>query len=116
MQDFDPIAAVSLENVPVTWVARLAGVEIDPSPTGLNLPVQFAFPVSSGNELQPAEPGTWINGSWFAGTTSVGHVAIILAGPGGAVTLSAGTTYDVWSRIIGSPEQPAKFCGQLRVY
>jgi hypothetical protein len=119
MTNFEPIAAVSLENVNISWTAECAGVSIDP--TGqtqgqLLLPVQFAFPVSSGNPLRPAEPVTWYAGAWLLGTTSIGFIAQCLVGAGGLVTLAAGQTYDVWSMVTSSPEVPRKFAGQQPVY
>ena len=79
--------------------------------------MQFAFPVSSGNPLGPAEPSTWYAGSWLLGTNIRGYVAQALVGPGGGVvTLTAGTAVDVWSEVLGAPECPRKFAGQLPVY
>ena len=120
MANFLPIAALSLEEVNVTWASDLDGTSIDP--TGqtagqLLLPVQMAFPVSSGNPALPAEPVTWLTAAWLLGGTGKGYVAQCLIGPGGGVvTLSAGVTYDVWSKITGSPEIPAKYAGSLSVY
>jgi hypothetical protein len=120
MAAFPPIAALSLEDVNVIWTSQLAGTSIDPTgqtPGQPALVVQFAFPVSSGNALAPAEPSSWYQGSWLTGQTSAYYVAQCLVGPGGGVvTLTAGQAYDVWSKILGSPEVPAKFCGQLAVY
>jgi hypothetical protein len=116
---FEPIAAISLEEVNVTWLSRLAGTTVDP--TGVSegstlLPVQMAFPVSSGNPALPAEPVTWFAASWLLGGTSIGYIAQALVGPGGTVTLTAGMTYDCWSKISGAPESPAKFAGSIEVY
>ncbi len=79
--------------------------------------MQFAFPQSSGNPLAPAEPSTWFAGTWLTGTNIRGYVSQILVGPGGGVvTLTAGLAYDVWSEVLGTPESPRKFAGQLAVY
>jgi hypothetical protein len=44
-------------------------------------------------------------------------VAQCLVGPtGGVVTLASGSTYDVWSKILGTPEEPVAFVGQQPVY
>ena len=59
--------------------------------------------MSSGNPLAPAEPSNWYAGSWLDGTTSIGYIAQCLAGPDGTVALTAGTAYDVWSQIQGTP-------------
>jgi hypothetical protein len=117
---FGPIAAVSLEEVNVTWMSSLAGTSVDP--TGETdgqpaLPVQMAFPPTSGNYAEPAQPQTWFAGSWLLGGTSIGFVAQALVGPGGGVvTLTSGQVFDVWSKVVGVPESPARFVGQLPVY
>jgi hypothetical protein len=73
--------------------------------------------VSSGNPALPAQPATWFTASWLLGGTGKGYIAQCLVGPGGGVvTLTAGQILDVWSKIIGAPEVPAKFAGSLSVY
>jgi len=120
MGNFAPIAAISLEEVNVTWTSELAGTSIDPTGQTANqpaLPVQMAFPVSSGNPAEPAQPSVWFTASWLLGGTSIGFVAQALVGPGGGVTtLTAGLAVDVWSKISGAPEVPARFAGSLPVY
>lgn len=120
MSVFKPIAAISLEEVNVRWASDLDGTEIDPTgqTEGQNiLPVQFAFPISSGNPQYPAQPVTWYTGAWLLGGTGKGFVAQCNVGPGGgAVTLTTGQNYDVWCEITGSPEAPRKFAGTLPVY
>jgi len=120
MGNFAPIAAISLEEVNVTWTSELAGTSIDPTGATENqpaLPVQMAFPVSSGNPAEPTSPVTWFTASWLLGGTSIGYVAQCLVGPGGGVvTLTAGLSYDCWSKISGAPEVPARFAGALPVY
>ena len=121
MANFAPISALSLEDVNVLWAGKLAGNNIDP--TGqtegqAELTPQMAFPVSSGNVSAPAEPSVWYTGSWLLGATlGDGNMAQVLVGPsGGVVTLTAGTTYDVWARLTGGTEVPVQFVGQLPVY
>ena len=119
MSSFPPIAALSLEEVNVTWTSELAGTTVDP--TGVTagstlLPVQMAFPVSTGNPSAPAEPVTWLTASWLIGGTSIGYVSQALVGPGGVVTLTAGIAYDCWGKITGTPESPVKFAGSIEVY
>lgn len=120
MQKFEPVAAISLEYINIEWASELAGTLIDPTgqtPGQPELPVQFAVPVSSGNPLAPAEPVTWYSATWLLGTITTGFIAQGLVGPGGgAVTLTAGQDYDVWSKISGSPESPARFAGTQAVY
>ena len=117
---FAPIAAISLECVNVTWQSGLDGTTVDPTgQTGgqAELPVYFAFPSTSGNYQEPAEPSTWYAASWLLGGTGIGYVAQCLVGPGGgAVTLAAGQAYDTWCRITGNPEAPARFVGVQAVY
>lgn len=117
---FPPIAAISLEEVNVTWESSLAGTSVDPTGASSGqpaLPVQFAFPQTSGNYQAPAQPVTWFTGSWLLGGTSIGYVSQCLVGPGGGVvTLAAGLTYDVHSKILGNPESPVKFAGTLSVF
>lgn len=116
---FKPVAAISLECVNVLWLSDLDGTSVDP--TGQTsgepaLPVQMAFPQSSGNYSAPAEPSVWYTASWLLNGTGRGYVAQALVGPGGLVTLTAGLSFDVWSKVTASPEVPAKFAGTLPVY
>jgi hypothetical protein len=114
MAAFDPISSDSLEEVNVRWTSDLDGTSVDPT-TG-PLTVQMAFPVSSGNPLQPAHGVTWYPASWLPGGTGKGWVAQCLVGPGGGVVTLAAGKYDVWSWIQGSPESPKKYAGTLTVY
>jgi trimeric autotransporter adhesin len=114
LENFQPIAAVSLEQVNVRWTSDLDGTSVDP--TVAPLPVQMAFPVSSGVIGSPAQPVTWFTASWLAGGTGKGYVAQCLVGPGGGTTTLTAGKYDVWSKITGSPESPARFVGTLTVY
>ena len=120
MVNFEPIAAISLEEVNVNWTADLAGTYVDPTGQTENEPelgVLFAFPQSSGNPLAPAEPVTWYAGTWLTGTNIRGYIAQCLVGPsGGVVTLTAGLSFDVWSQVQGSPENPRKYAGTIPVY
>jgi hypothetical protein len=119
---YKPIAALSLAEVNASWSSELAGGVIDP--TGATqgqaaLPVQFAFPVSSGNLNAPAQPVTWFTAAWLVPVNqpATGFIAQCLVGPGGGVlTLTSGLTYDVWSKITGTPESPVQFVGQQPVY
>lgn len=116
MTDFDPIAAISQEAVPVVWTSTIGGVTIDPRTAPMV--VQMAFPVSSGNPLRPAEPTTWYPAAWIAGTTSRGFFAECPVGPSTTgPTLTAGLQYDVWSQVQAGPGNTVeKFVGVLSVY
>jgi hypothetical protein len=115
--EFEPIASVSQEMVNVSWTSDLGGSDVDPT-TG-PMPVQFAFPASSGDELHPAAPVTWFTGTWLPDTGSYkGYIAQCSVGPtglGGLVQLTPGK-YDVWSWVQAGTENPRKFAGQLAVY
>jgi hypothetical protein len=118
VQDFEPVSAAGLAEVTVVWTSDLFGTSIDPTgQTALQpvLPVLMAFPVSSGNPLAPAPAVTWYAAAWLLGTTAKGYAAQALVGPGGVVTLTAGTLYDVWSEVEGT-EIPKVFAGSLAVY
>ena len=113
--NFDPISALSPENVNVNWDSHFAGLEIDP--TQAPLAVTMAFPVSSLNVLSPTQPVTFYTATWYTGTSVKGWIAYVTVGPGTTgPTLISGTTYDVWSQLHGTPDSPVKFVGQLRVY
>lgn len=113
--EFAPISALSLQEINIRWTSDLDGTTIDPI-TG-NLTVQFAVPLSSGNPAAPAQPVTWYPASWLAGGTGKGFVAQGLVGPGaGTTVLVPGQSYDVWGKILGSPEQPVVFVGTQPVY
>lgn len=116
MTEFEPIAAISQESVPAVWTSNIGGVVTDP--TVLPMPVEFAFPVSSGNPLAPAEPSTWYPAAWVSGTTSRGFFAECPVGTGTTgPTLAAGKSYDVWSQVQAGPNNTViKFVGVLPVY
>lgn len=120
MAQFPPIAAVSLEEVNVTWESGLAGTSVDPTGQTAEepeIPVYFAFPLTSGNYNSPAQPATWFAASWLLGGTSTGFLSQCLVGPGGGVvTLTAGQAYDTWVKLEGSPEAPVKFAGVQAVF
>ena len=100
------------------WTSELAGTRIDPTGQTAGqaaLPVLMAFPVSSGDPLQPSPPVTWFAASWLLGSTSAGFVSQALVGPGGVTMLTAGLNYDTWGMIVGAPETPMIFAGTLPV-
>ena len=117
---FEPMAAASLEFLNMLWTAELAGTEIDPTGQTSGQPqleVQFAVPLSSGDPLAPAEPETWFSASWLTGTNIRGYVAQGSLGPSPApFQMTAGLSYDAWSRILGTPESPVKFCGTVSAF
>lgn len=66
-----------------------------------------------------ATPGfsDWQSAVWKTDTTGnvPAYFACCLVGPGGTITLVAGT-YDVWVKISDSPEIPAILSGQVQVF
>lgn len=122
MTAFQPVAAASLAYVNITWTSELLGTVIDPtgqSEGSTLLPVQMAFPVSSGNPLEPAQAVTWYTASWLLGSTAAGYTSQCLVGPtgeGGLVQLTAGMEYDAWGSVQGTPEIPKIFAGTLPAY
>lgn len=103
------IAATSLEYVRVPVSAEASGSTVDP--TGDVVTMAFMTSTSS-----PAS-GDLKTASWEtdATTTPDTYYARCLVGTGGAVVLTAGTTYHVWVKITDSPETPLKRAGRLRV-
>jgi hypothetical protein len=99
------LAALATEYLRYQVTATVAGAVYTPTSDV----VQFAFPVTG------AQPSTWLSGSWE--TVGSNYFARVLVGPtGGVVTLTAGTTYDVWMKITDSPEIPVRLVGKLTVY
>jgi len=115
--EFEPIASVSQEMINVSWTSDLGGSDVDPT-TG-PMPVQFAFPVSSGDQHHPASPVTWFTGTWLPDLGNYkGYIAQCSVGPtalGGLVQLAPGA-YDVWSWVQTGTENPRKFAGVQVVY
>jgi hypothetical protein len=120
MAVFEPVASLSAENVNATWTSDLGGTEVDPT-AAPGMGVKFAFPVSSGDELNPAQPASWFGGTWLAPTAGryKGFIAQCIIGPtalGGLVQLARGAKYDVWSEVDTGSETVRKFVGVLPVY
>jgi hypothetical protein len=106
-----PISAQSKEYLKVPVSARNSLGVIDPT-TGT---AQFAFLVP---ENTPAAGTTWTNGTWETSTPSnaVGIVykARCLIGPGGDITLTAGS-YDVWLKVTYLTEAVIRKAGTIRI-
>lgn len=124
LQGSNRISALGVEEVNVLWTSDVGGLVIDP--TVNNDVVQMAFPVSSGNTLTPTDPVTWYSAAWLTGIISRGYMAECLVGPSpGVVQLSAGQSYDVWSKITLvaadypagiTPEVPVEYAGTIIAY
>jgi hypothetical protein len=102
------ISTASLEYVRVPVRATSSGAAVNP--TGDTVHMAFvdgsAAPVS----------GDWKTASWDTDAVSPPAVyrAQCLVGPGGTVTLAAGT-YAVWVKVTDSPEIAVKRAGHIRV-
>lgn len=99
------LSHLSLEYVKVPVSVTINGAAYDPH---LDV-IQMAFPV---RQIDPVA-GDWKVASWEADGAG-GWLARCLVGPGGAVTLAAGT-YDVWLKIVDSPELPIRRVGLIEV-
>ena len=102
-------SALSLQYVQVAVMATAAGAPYNPTVDT----VAFAF---MGGNTNPG-PTDWKAGSWD-GTTirqpGAAYQAQCLVGPGGTVTLTAGT-YTMWIKITDAPEIPVINVGLLRI-
>lgn len=100
--------ANSLEYVRVPMASERAGAPYNP--TGDTVVMAFI--------AGPAAPtsGDWKTASWDtdASTYPPTYIAQCLVGPGGTVTLAAGT-WTVWVKVTDSPEVPVKRAGQMKV-
>ncbi len=103
------ISALSLEYVRVQVQATEAGVPVNPTSDT----VYLAF------MAEGSTPGSsdWKTASWEtdASTSPTTDYARALVGPGGVITLSAGSVYDVWTKWTDNPEAPVKKAGPIRV-
>lgn len=94
------ISSLSTEYVWVTVTATSAGLPLNLSGDQ----VAYAFTAPSG------QPVTWHDAAW------VDTTARILIGSGaGGVVLAAGY-WDVWLKVIDSPETVVRLIGQILVF
>lgn len=99
--------ATTYVRIPV--YADNGGVQINPTSYSVN--VAF-IPVLSNSA---PSSGDWKSGSWTT-TAQGGYVAQCLVGPsGGQITLTNGTTYNVWIQILANPETFVANTGQIQV-
>lgn len=104
-------SATSLEHVLASVAAQRNGSPVNPTADT----VQMAF-ISSPRETAAPTAGDWKTASWETNTAPEPdqYTAVCLVGPGGAITLTAGTYY-VWVKISDSPEVPVAYAGVVRV-
>lgn len=103
------VSSTATTYIRVPVYADNGGVQVDPTAYSVNM----AFiPVISNSA-----PGLsdWKTGSWTT-TAQGGYVAQCLVGPsGGTISLTAGTTYNVWIQILANPETFTANTGQLQI-
>lgn len=100
-------SATTYVRIPV--YADNDGVQVNPTTYTVNM----AFIPVISNSV----PGLsdWKAASWNT-TAQGGYVAQCLVGPsGGTITLTAGTTYNVWIQIIANPETFVANTGQVQI-
>lgn len=104
-------SATSLEEVLAVVSADRGGAAVNPTANT----VQIAF-ITSPPETASPGASDWKTASWETDTTTDPdeYSAKCLVGPGGAVTLTAGTYY-AWVKITDSPEVPVKYSGIVKV-
>ena len=117
--EFEPVAAISQQNINIAWTSDLGGVVTDPT-AAPGMAVKFAVPPSSGDEARPAQPVTWFGALWAVPNgRSRGFIAQCPVGPpalGGLVQLTAGQAYDVWSEVDTGTETVRAFVGVQKAY
>lgn len=103
----DRLSSLATMYVQVPVSAKEAGLPIDPTGDA----VTMAF--TRGAD---PESGDWKTASWDTDptTTPDTYLAQCLVGPSGAVTLGRGL-WDVWVKVIDSPEVVIVPAGQLEV-
>lgn len=102
-------SALSCQYVQAAVSATVSGAPYNPTSDV----VQFAF------TRAPAAPGPsdWVAGSWDGATPrppGSTYAAQCLVGPGGTITLAAGT-YTMWIKITDTPETPVINVGLLKI-
>lgn len=103
------VSSIATTYIRVPVYADNLGVQVNP--TGYT--VNMAFIAAIAN-VAPVS-GDWKTASWNT-TAQGGYVAQCLVGPsGGTMTLTAGTTYNVWIQIIANPETFVANTGQIQV-
>ncbi|GIH07420.1 hypothetical protein Rhe02_54870 [Rhizocola hellebori] len=98
------VLAVTYVKVPVRVTESGASVD----PTGAT--VQMAFTAS---DVDPVS-GDWKTASWETDATTTPDTYLARCLVGSAVTLAVGT-YDVWVKILASPETVVDRAGFLKV-
>lgn len=104
------ISAQSKEYVRVPISAYEAGSLVNPTGDAIDM----AFTTGAA----PAG-GDWKTASWEtdSSTTPTTYYARLAVGPGGSITLIAGTFYTVWVRVTDNPEIPIiRAPGLVEVY
>ena len=98
------MSVLDLDYVKVRVYAKENGLAIDPTADT----VTMAFKASGDPAGGDFKAATW---ETDATTTPPSYYARCLVGPGGTVTLAAGS-YRVWTKIVDAPEIPVKRAAQ----
>lgn len=103
------ISAASLEYIRVSVAASASGSAVNPT-SGT---VTFAFLATSAAPVL----ADFKTGSWETDTSTEPdtYMARCLVGTGGAFVPTAGTTYNVYVKIVDNPETIIRRAGLLRV-
>lgn len=104
----EKISSLSKEYVKVQVSATEGGAPVNPTADTVEMAFKTAPTLPAGGDWKAA---TWETDN--AGPTPV-YYARCLVGPGGTITLAAGT-YDVYVRVTDSPEIPVFDVGKLVV-
>jgi hypothetical protein len=99
------VSHLSLEYVKIPVAAVINGVAYDPHADV----IKVAF---TARGVDPVV-GDWIAGSWESDGAG-GWQARVLVGPSGDTQLAAGI-WDVWLKVIDSPEVPVRKVGVVEV-
>lgn len=102
-------SSLSLQYVQAAVTATVGGNPLNPTSDT----VQFAFMAGSASP----GPSDWKTGSWD-GTAprppGNSYMAQCLVGPGGTIQLPVGT-YNIWIKVMDSPEVPVIQVGILQI-
>ena len=104
MNPYERIESTTREQLDGPVTAR-----VDPS----GVPPEWSL--STGRRT---DPGTWVAGSWSGSWSSrTGMITAVspLVGAGEALSVEAGTVYDVWVRWTDGAARPVKWLGLLLV-
>lgn len=104
-----PIPSVSAEQLEVTW-----GDTVDPTAGNAEYAVVANGTTPSSGDWRSATFGTW-DPSASQVTITTGVVGSPSSGATVDVDISGATVWDLWVRVVGSSERPARLAATLVV-